>query len=136
MTALANRDGTSLLEELMTWMGAATTEPEIKIEEFVEDDRHVIRADMPGVDPTKDIQLSVDGRVLRLRGERRAEEHDEHRSEIRYGSFERRITLPAGTRPEDVTAEYVNGVLTVSMPTTGAEEPTTIPVTHREPAAG
>jgi HSP20 family protein len=134
MTALAHRDGTTLLDELMTWMGAAASE--IKIEEFVEGDRHVIRADMPGVDPNKDIQLSVDGNVLRLRGERRAEEHDEHRSEIRYGSFERLITLPRGTRSEDVTAEYVDGVLTVSMPATGAVEPTTIPVTHREPAQG
>ena len=134
MSALAHRDGTSLLNELMSWMGAATTEPEIKIEEFVEGERHVIRADLPGVDPTKDIQLSVHGNLLRLRGERRAEEHDQHRSEIRYGSFERLITLPRGTRPEDVTAEYVDGVLTVSMPMTGAEEPTSIPVTHREPA--
>lgn len=91
---------------------------------------------LSGVDPNEDIQLSVDGNVLRLRGERRAEEHDERRSEIRYGSFERLITLPRSTRAEDVTAEYVNGVLTVSMPTTGAAEPTTIPVTHREPAQG
>ena len=134
MTALAHRDGVSLLNELMSWMGAATTEPEIKIEEFVEGERHVIRADMPGVDPNKDIHLSVHGNLLRLRGERRAEEHDEHRSEIRYGSFERLVTLAQGTRAEDVTAEYVNGVLTVSMPTTGADEPKTIPVTHREPA--
>ena len=136
MTALTHRDGTSFLNELMTWMGAATTEPSIKIEEFVDGDRHVIRADLPGVDPDKDIQLSVDGRVLRLWGERRAEEHDEHRSEIRYGSFERLITLPAGTRVEDVTAEYVDGVLTVSMPAVGATEPAVIPVVHREPGVG
>ena len=136
MPALANRDGTSLLNELMTWKGDATNEPGIKIEEFLEGDRHVIRADMPGVDPTKDIQLSVDGGLLRLRGERRAEEHDKHRSEIRYGSFERLVTLPRGTRAEDVKAEYVDGVLTVSMPTTDAGEPTTIPVTHRETAGG
>ncbi len=136
MTALTHRDGTSLFNDLVAWMGAATTEPEIKIEEFVDGDRHVIRADMPGVDPTKDIQLSVDGNVLRLHGERRAEEHDEHRSEIRYGSFERLITLPRGTRAEDVTAEYVNGVLTVSMPMNGTEQPKTIPVTTREPAQG
>lgn len=136
MTALAHRDGTSLLNELMNWMGAVTTESEIRIEEYVEGDRHIIRADMPGVDPNKDIQLTVDGSVLRLRGERRAEEHDEHRSEIRYGTFERILTLPRGTRPEDVSAEYTDGVLTVSMPMTGTEEPRSIPVTHREPTEG
>jgi HSP20 family protein len=136
MTALTHRDGTSFLNELVSWMGSATTEPDIRIEEYVEGDRHVIRADMPGVDPTKDIELKVDGAVLHLRGERRAEKHDEHRTEIRYGSFERLITLPRGTRPEDVTAEYADGVLTVSMPSSGTEESRVIPVTHREPAGG
>lgn len=136
MTALAHRDGTSLIGELMTWMGAAAGEPEIKVEEFVEDGRHVIRADLPGVDPRKDITLTVEGHLLRLHGERRAEKHDEHRSEIRYGSFERVIALPRDTRPEDVTAEYVGGVLTVSMPATGTQHPATIPVTHREVADG
>ena len=136
MTALAHRDGTSLLSELMTWMGATEPEPQIKIEEFVEGDRRMIRADMPGVDPRKDIELTVEGNLLHLRGERRAEEHDEHRSEIRYGCFERLITLPRDTRPADVTAEYVDGVLTVSMPVKGPQESVTIPVTHREPAEG
>ena len=136
MTALTHREGTSLLNELVNWMGSATTEPDIRIEEYVDGDRHVIRADMPGVDPNKDIQLTVDGAVLHLRGERRAEKHEEHRSEFRYGSFERLITLPRGTRPEDVTAEYVDGVLTVSMPSSSTEEARVIPVTHREPADG
>jgi HSP20 family protein len=136
MTALTHREGTSLLNELVNWMGSATTEPDIRIEEYVDGDRHVIRADMPGVDPNKDIQLTVDGAVLHLRGERRAEKHDEHRTELRYGSFERLITLPRGTRPEDVTAEYTDGVLTVSMPSSSTEEARVIPVTHREPADG
>jgi HSP20 family protein len=136
MTALAHRDGTSLIGELMTWMGATAPEPTIKIEEFVEDGRHVIRADLPGVDPRKDITLTVEGSRLRLRGERRSEEHDEHHSEIRFGSFERVIALPRDTRPADVTAEYVDGVLTVSMPMSGSQEPVAIPVTHREEAAG
>ena len=73
MTALAHRDGTSLLNELVTLMGADTTELGIKVQEFVKDERHVIRADMPGVDPNQDIHLSVDGNFLQLRCERRAE---------------------------------------------------------------
>ena len=118
MTALAHREGTSLFTELMRWMGPAIVEPEIKVEEFVEDGRHVIRADMPGVDPVNDIQVSVKGSVLRMRAERRAEKRGKHRSEIQYGSFERLIRLPRSSRREDVTAEYADGVLTVSIPTT------------------
>jgi hypothetical protein len=67
---------------------------------------------------------------LRLHGERRAEEHDRYRTEIRYGSFDRVLTLPAGTKPEDVTAEHADGVLTVSMPaatTPARQEPTPDP---------
>jgi len=43
--------------------------------------------------------------------------------------------VPRGTKPEDVKADYVDGVLTVSVPADGSAEPQTIPVRHREPPA-
>ena len=132
MATLVPHHGSSLFSDLMSWVESATSEPDIRVEEYVEDDRRIIRADLPGVDPTKDIELTVDGGVLKLRGERREEQHDEHRTEIRYGKFERVLTLPQGTKPEDVKAEYADGVLTVSVPAAGATEPQSIPVTHRE----
>ncbi|WP_168929534.1 Hsp20/alpha crystallin family protein [Nocardioides sp. GY 10113] len=131
MSTTVQRTSPSIFGELMNWMGAAS-EPEVRVEEYVDGDRRVIRADIPGVDPTKDIQLSVEGGVLRLHGERRAEEHDQHHSEIRYGSFDRVLPLPTGTTPQDVTAEYKHGVLTVSMPDRAPVERTTIPVTQPE----
>lgn len=132
MSTTVQRNGQSLVGELMTWMGTVVA-PEVRVEEWTEGDRRVIRVDLPGVDPAKDIELTVDRGILRLSGERRAEEHAEHRTEIRYGSFERVLSLPRGTRPEDVTAEYTDGVLTVSMPTgTEPDSPRKIPVTHRE----
>ena len=134
MTTLVHRDGPSLVSDLMSWMGAATAQSDLKVEDYFEGDRHIIRADIPGVDPDRDIQLSVEGGMLRLRGERRAEEHDRYHTEIRYGSFERLITLPRGTKPEDITAEYADGVLTVSAPTAAAasEQQQSIPITRRE----
>lgn len=134
MTATVQRSNQSLMSELMSWMGA-TAEPDVRVEEFLEGDRRIIRADLPGIDPAHDLHLSVEGGVLRLRGERRQEEHDEHHSEIRYGSFERVLTLPAGTTAKDVTAEYADGVLTVSMPSSPAVESTSVPITHREAPA-
>ena len=131
MNSPGQRSGQSLVDELMSWVGSATR-PGVRIEEYVEGDRRIVRADLPGVDPSKDIELSVEGGVLRLRGERRAEEHDQHHTEIRYGSFERVIALPPGTTAEDVSADYAGGVLTVSMPTQAAVASTRIPVTHRE----
>jgi HSP20 family protein len=132
MTTLVHRDGTTLLGELMNWMGAPTTGPEIRVEEYLDNGRRVIRADLPGVDPDKDITLTIEGDVLRLRGERRAEKHDEHRTEIRYGSFERVLPVPFGTKPEDLTAEYADGVLTVSLPVDGSPTSVAVPVRHRE----
>lgn len=132
MATLVHHHGSSLFSDLMSWVESATSEPDIRVEEYVEDDRRIIRADLPGVDPTKDIELKVDGGVLTLHGERRAEQHDEHRTEIRYGSFERILALPPGTKPEDVQAGYADGVLTVSMPAASSAEPHTIAITHRE----
>jgi HSP20 family protein len=131
-TPAVRRDGASLMSELMSWFGNPPTQPEIRVEEYQEGERRIIRADLPGVDPRKDIALTVENGRLRLRGQRRAEEHDRYRTEIRYGSFERMLTLPADTEPEDITAEYVNGVLTVSMPAATQTTPQEIPVTHRE----
>ncbi|MCD4533301.1 Hsp20/alpha crystallin family protein [Nocardioides sp. cx-169] len=132
MSIQANRDRHSVLTDLMDWMGAPGMEPQVRVEEWVEGDRRIIRADIPGVDPTKDIELTVEGGMLHLRGQRRAETHDQHRSEIRYGSFARVIALPAGTRAEDVAADYSHGVLTVSMPAGRGGGSQSIPITSGE----
>ncbi|GAB2449668.1 hypothetical protein GCM10027062_33610 [Nocardioides hungaricus] len=131
MQSVERRTGQSVLGEVMTWLGAET-EPEVRVEEWIEDGRRIIRADIPGVDPQEDIELTVDGSTLHLRGQRREEEHDEYHTELRYGSFERLIALPPGTTPEDVRASYADGVLTVSLPARTRPAPTRIPVTHRE----
>ncbi|NPC96564.1 Hsp20/alpha crystallin family protein [Nocardioides sp. zg-DK7169] len=130
MSKQVQRDNQSLFADLMGWMNSTVAEPQVRVEEWVEDDRRFIRVDLPGVDPDKDIELTVDGGMLQLRGERRAEEHHRHRTEIRYGSFARALPLPAGTRPEDITAEYTNGVLTVSMPAGDASGTRKIPITR------
>jgi len=131
-TPTVRRDGASLVGDLMSWFGGMPMQPEIRVEEYQEGERRIIRADLPGVDPDKDIEVTVDGGLLRLHGQRRAEEHDRYHTEIRYGSFERVLTLPAGTYAEDVSAEYADGVLTVSVPAATTAEPQTVPVTHRE----
>ena len=133
ITPTVHQDGVSLVGELMSWFGGLPMQPEIRVEEYQEGERRIIRADLPGVDPDKDIDVTVDRGLLRLHGQRRAEERDRYRTEIRYGSFERVLALPAGTKPEDIKAEYADGVLTVSMPAATQATPQEIPVTHREP---
>ena len=124
------RDNQSIFAELLGWMNATATEPQVRVEEWVDGGRRFIRVDLPGVDPDKDIELTVDGGMLQLRGERRSEKKERHRTEIRYGSFARSLPLPPGTRAEDISAEYTDGVLTVSMPAGGTEESRTIPISR------
>lgn len=92
----------------------------IPVESYVEDGRYVVRADLPGVDPEKDIDVKVDGDVLTIHGERREEQHDAGHSEVRYGSFTRSVRLPGGASTSDATARYDAGVLVVSVPLTEA----------------
>lgn len=109
----------------------------LRIEEFLEDDVAVIRAELPGIDPEKDVEITVTDGVLHLsaRREERAEEKrpDSYRSEFRYGSFERHLRLPEGTTEADVKASYKDGILEVRVPMpTPLPEPavTKVPIEH------
>ncbi|WP_405521752.1 Hsp20 family protein [Streptomyces canus] len=101
----------------------------IRIEERLTDGTYVLRAELPGVDPAKDVEITVTEGVLVLRAERTEETEDKHHTEFRYGTFTRSVRLPAGAKGDDATAEYKDGVLTITVPVpetkTGA---TTIPV--------
>lgn len=88
----------------------------IPVESFTRDGAYVVRADLPGIDPDKDIEVEVDGDVLTIHGERREEEHENGRSEVRYGSFTRSLRLPQGASAADVQARYDAGVLEVTVP--------------------
>ena len=81
-------------------------------------DQIVLEAELPGMN-REDFELSIENNVLTLRGERRFEKKDEsdnyHRVERSYGSFTRSFTLPQTVSPENVSAEYKNGVLRVVL---------------------
>ena len=104
-----------------------------RLEESVQDDRYVIRAELPGLDPENDIEVTVDGRILTIRAERRQQANGPSRSEFRYGSLARAVRLPARVDAEDVTARYEKGVLEISIPV-GAVKPegTRIPIANAD----
>ena len=87
-----------------------------RLEEAIRDDRYVIRAELPGLDPESDIEVTVEGRILTIRAERRRQDNGPYRSEFRYGSLARAVRLPARADAADVTARYDKGVLQVSVP--------------------
>ena len=87
-----------------------------RLEEAMRDDRYVVRAELPGLDPENDIEVTVEGRILTIRAERRQQDNGPCRSEFRYGSLARVVRLPARVDAADVTARYDKGVLEVSVP--------------------
>jgi HSP20 family molecular chaperone IbpA len=88
----------------------------IRIEDLEEDGRYVIRAEMPGIDPDKDVEITVGDGMLNLRAERSERAGDKRRSEFRYGSFTRTVRLPVGAKEADITATYSDGILTITVP--------------------
>src|ERR1700749_4795393 len=60
-----------------------------RVEETTRDDCYVIRAELPGLDPENDIEVTLDGRILTIRAERRQQDSGPYRSEFRYGSLTR-----------------------------------------------
>jgi HSP20 family molecular chaperone IbpA len=104
----------------------------VRVEDFVRDDKFVVRAELPGVDPDQDIKLTVDGDYLTIHGERHEEKQDKNHSEFHYGSFSRSIRMPHGTSASDVSATYQDGILEVTLPMGEGKTPTEIPVTRPE----
>jgi HSP20 family protein len=75
----------------------------------------MIHAELPGIDPAKDVDITAaDGR-LTIKAERGEKKEAKGRSEFSYGSFVRSVTLPAGADDYDIRAGYDKGILTVSV---------------------
>ena len=92
----------------------------ISVDEYRDEDTQVIRAELPGIDPDRDVELTVTDGMLRIDAERRVEKDTEDkgytRHELRYGRFTRTLPLPEGATAEDVKATYRNGILEIRVP--------------------
>jgi HSP20 family protein len=86
-----------------------------------------ISAELPGID-AKDIDVSVSGDTLVLKGEKRQEreENDKnknyHFSERSYGSFQRSFELPSSVDRNKIMADFSKGVLTITLPKTAESQ--------------
>ena len=87
----------------------------ILTEEYLADGRYTVRFELPGLDPARDLDVSVEGHVLTVQAERHASAPERYHTHFRYGQFCSHVTLPAGIDEGDVTATYQNGILEVSV---------------------
>jgi HSP20 family protein len=96
-------------------------------------EKFVVTASVPGV-PESDIDISILGDTLRIRGQRKEETEETGEGgrwllrERRFGSFERTVSLPMSVESDNATASFKDGVLTIELPKAEAARPRNIPV--------
>ena len=136
MTALTQRerwlDPFDWLEHMLApsswrgWIGFG-----FRVEDEMREDAYVLRAELPGIDPDKDVEISVADGILTVTAERHEKTAGTRRSEFRYGTLTRTMSLPAGADEEHITARYGDGILEITVPIhTEAAKSRTIPVSR------
>lgn len=95
----------------------------IKVEDGITEGNYELRAEMPGVDPDKDVDITIRNGVLTIKAERSDKKESNGRSEFTYGAFIRSVTLPAGADEDAVKASYDKGILSVTVPVKEPEVP-------------
>ena len=137
----ANRDSFSLLrkemEELISnfWGSNPTNwldgnlSPAVDVSE--QENAFLMKVDIPGME-AKDLNVQVHGNTVTVSGQRQEEKETKdktyYRMERRQGSFSRTINMPCNINEGEVAAEYVNGVLSLTLPKTEASKPKKIAI--------
>ena len=121
MSVLAHRENAGFPPDIFAWLDGPFLAPRpvaarpMRMEEHVAGGRYVVRAELPGVDPAKDMEVTVAKGILTIRAERCEEMQGQHRSEFRYGTFTRHIPLPVTADAADIKATCHWGILEVSI---------------------
>jgi HSP20 family protein len=106
----------------------------LAVDMYETDDEVVVKTAVPGIE-SEDIDVSITGDVLTIKGETKAEEKVEKanyiRQERRYGAFSRSLSLPSAVVADKATAEFEGGVLTLTLPKAEEVKPKTIKVTAK-----
>ena len=103
----------------------------LPIDMYQTNDDVVVKAVVPGIRPDE-VEINVTGDVLTIRGEVQQEQEPKERAwhlrEHRFGSFERSVALPVSVVSDKATAEFENGILTITLPKAEEVKPKTITV--------
>jgi len=101
------------------------------VDMYQTDDEVVVKASLPGM-KSDDVQISITGDMLSLKGEFRQEDEKKERAyhlrEQRYGAFERTFALPTDVVADKAKAEFENGILTITLPKAEEVKPKTITI--------
>ncbi len=85
----------------------------------------IVKAQLPGIDPDN-VEITVENGVLTIAGatvkEREVEDKNYYRKELHTGSFYRQVMLPGGVKEDEVSAEFEDGLLKISLPKVSDEK--------------
>lgn len=99
----------------------------LRMEEYRDGDDMVMRAEIPDIDPDKDVEVVVEDGRLTVRAHREATEERKgksgFRTEFRYGELSRTMRVPPGVDASDVKATYADGILEVRVPVPAEPKP-------------
>jgi HSP20 family protein len=116
------RDRYTESEEAIWWPAVDVSETDTAV---------VVRAELPGM-KKKEVEISLQDNVLTLQGEKTRKKKTKHEKfsllERSFGRFYQAFTLPAPIDPEQVTATFTHGVLTITLPKTESTTPQRIPI--------
>lgn len=114
-----------------TSLFAPFAESTLAVDMYETPDEVVVKASVPGVKP-EDIDISITGDILTIKGEAKQEEKVEKKDYIyqerRYGSFARTLSLPTSVNADKAEATFEHGVLTLRLPKVEEVKPKTIKV--------
>jgi HSP20 family protein len=124
------RDFERVNRALTGWNAPTSVEfPAVNV--WVAENNAVVTSELPGVEP-EDIEISVAGKTLTIRGSRKSEELKEgesfHRRERWHGQFTKTLDMPFSIESGKVDAKFVKGVLNIALPRAEAEKPRKISV--------
>src|SRR3954451_18928930 len=132
--AISLRDAmNTLLQESFVRPGglSAPDGPAAPLDVSETEDAFVVEASLPGIKP-QDVQITVHGDTLTIRGESEAKEEKEgerwHLRERRFGSFRRSLALATPVDPDRADARYEHGVLTLTLPKSETAKPRQIKI--------
>jgi len=123
-----HREMNRLFDDTLRGMGSSPSSPGAmlgmpRIDVHEAGENLEITAELPGV-KQDDVDVQLDGDMLTISGEKRQEHEDKraHVVERSYGSFSRSVQLPFQPSPDQVNADFENGVLKISLPRQGSQE--------------
>ena len=116
--------------ERFDWLTSRTFSPAVDISET--EHEVVVKAELPGIDQ-KDLDVSVSGGVLTIKGEKKEEKEEKsenvHRVERSYGIFSRSFSLPCEVKTENVEAKFKDGILSLKLPKSETSKKKSITIT-------